>query len=70
MSGLIKWIDDRLPIVDAFEKHMSKVLRAEELQCLVCLRGSVVCGIGQPAPDRDLADHDVHAHGRGRLRLR
>ncbi|TDT37896.1 ubiquinol-cytochrome c reductase cytochrome b subunit [Halospina denitrificans] len=24
MSGLIKWIDDRLPIVDAFEKHMSK----------------------------------------------
>lgn len=24
MSGLIKWIDDRLPIVDAFERHMSK----------------------------------------------
>ncbi|MFT6908158.1 MAG: ubiquinol-cytochrome c reductase cytochrome b subunit, partial [Oleiphilaceae bacterium] len=24
MSKLINWIDERLPIVEAFEKHMSK----------------------------------------------
>ena len=62
VDGVIGWVNARAPgLMPAYKKHMTGVLRAEELQHLVLLRLAGHAGAGQPDRHRHLPDDALQA---------
>jgi len=68
-KNVMDWIDDRLPVTEAYEKHLSKYYAPKKSKHLVLLRHLLLCRVGQPIVDWHLVDDELRAHRGGSIRL-
>ena len=69
LARLGDWIDERFPMTALWKAHVSRVLRAEELQFLVLLRLARAAGAGDADRHRHLPDDELQARRDRGVRL-
>ena len=68
-KNVMDWIDDRLPVTEAYEKHLSKYYAPKNLNIWYYSRHLLFCRVGQPIVDWHLVDNELRPHRERSIRL-
>lgn len=61
LTGLVAWVDARLPITRAWDTHMGSYYAPKKLQLMVFLWRVLAAGLSQSVTDRYLVDDELYA---------
>jgi hypothetical protein len=68
-TGLLGWIDERFPLTKSIREHLTEYYAPKNFNFWYFFGSLALLVLVNQIPDRHLADHELQALGRRRLRL-